>query len=66
MRVDDDRAIVKKNKKKGLAGVDNTSRRTWDKKEFAEKAAEREKVPAPIPPQAACCVPLRLVHPAGT
>lgn len=24
------------------AGVDNTSRRTWNKEDFAEKAAERE------------------------
>lgn len=28
--------------KKGVAGVDNTSRRTWDKEEFAAKAALRE------------------------
>lgn len=28
--------------KKGVAGVDNTSRRTWDKDEFAAKAAARE------------------------
>jgi hypothetical protein len=27
---------------KRAAGVDNTARRTWDKEEFAEKAAERE------------------------
>lgn len=32
-----DKAIVAK------AGVDNTARRTWDKDEFAAKAAEREK-----------------------
>jgi hypothetical protein len=29
--------------KKRAAGVDNTARRTWDKEEYAEKAAEREK-----------------------
>ena len=34
-----DQAIVKK----AAAGVDNTFRRTWDKEEFAEKAAKREK-----------------------
>ena len=28
---------------KRAAGVDNTARRTWDKEEFAEKAAKREK-----------------------
>lgn len=32
-----DKAIVAK------AGVDNTARRTWDKDEFADKAAAREK-----------------------
>jgi hypothetical protein len=32
-----DKAIVAK------AGVDNTSRRTWDKEEFAAKAAAQEK-----------------------
>ncbi len=29
--------------KKGKSGVDNTFRRTWDKEDFAEKAAKREK-----------------------
>lgn len=29
--------------KSGAAGVDNTSRKTWDKAEFADKAKEREK-----------------------
>ncbi len=29
--------------KKGKSGVDNTFRRTWDKDDFAEKAAKREK-----------------------
>ena len=29
--------------KKGKAGVDNTFRRTWDKEDFAERAAKREK-----------------------
>lgn len=28
--------------KKKAAGVDNTARRTWDREEFAEKAAKRE------------------------
>jgi U4/U6.U5 tri-snRNP component SNU23 len=28
--------------RKKAAGVDNTARRTWDKEEFAEKAAKRE------------------------
>lgn len=28
---------------KGAAGVDNTSRKTWDKAEYADKAKEREK-----------------------
>jgi hypothetical protein len=32
-----DKAIVAK------AGVDNTARRTWDKEEFAAKAAAQEK-----------------------
>ena len=34
-----DKAIVAKAK----SGVDNTFRRTWDKEEFEEKAAAREK-----------------------
>ena len=29
--------------KKGKSGVDNTFRRTWDKEEFAQRAAKREK-----------------------
>lgn len=29
--------------KKGKAGVDNTFRRTWDKEDFAQRAAKREK-----------------------
>ena len=29
--------------KKGKSGVDNTFRRTWDKNDFAERAAKREK-----------------------
>lgn len=29
--------------KKGKSGVDNTFRRTWDKEDFAEKAAKRER-----------------------
>lgn len=29
-------------KKKKAAGVDNTARRTWDREEFADKAAKRE------------------------
>ena len=28
--------------KKAIAGVDNTQRRTWDKDEYAAKAADRE------------------------
>ncbi|KAF8072730.1 Zmat2 [Scenedesmus sp. PABB004] len=30
-------------KRGGKSGVDNTARRTWDREEFVEKAAEREK-----------------------
>ena len=50
---DDDGAIVKKENrrerrakegKKAKAGVDNTFRRTWDKDEYEDKAASREKV----------------------
>lgn len=29
--------------KKGKSGVDNTFRRTWDKDDFTDKAAKREK-----------------------
>ena len=29
--------------KKGKSGVDNTFRRTWDKSDYAERAAKREK-----------------------
>ncbi len=29
--------------KKAVAGVDNTFRRTWDTKEYEEKAKQREK-----------------------
>ena len=29
--------------KKGKAGVDNTFRRTWDKEDFAQRAAKREQ-----------------------
>ena len=29
--------------KKGVAGVDNTFRRTWDASEFEDKAKQREK-----------------------
>jgi hypothetical protein len=29
--------------KKPAAGVDNTARRVWDKDEYRQKAAEREK-----------------------
>ena len=36
--------------KKGKAGVDNTFRRTWDKQEFAERAAKREKEVSLIAP----------------
>jgi hypothetical protein len=35
--------------KKGVAGVDNTSRRTWDKDEFEAKAALREAQVKPDP-----------------
>ena len=50
---DDDGAIVKKENrrerrakegKKAKSGVDNTFRRTWDKDEYEDKAASREKV----------------------
>ena len=53
----DDKALVKKeggNRKERRAkegkskAVDNTFRRTWDKDEFAAKAAEREKVRFPV------------------
>lgn len=53
---EDGKALVKHKDKDGkkegnrrdrrkAAAVDNTFRRTWDKDEFEDKAAEREKVP---------------------
>ena len=34
--------------KKGVAGVDNTFRKTWDKDEYEDKAKEREKLVSKI------------------
>lgn len=51
---------------KGAAGVDNTSRKTWDKAEFADKASERDKK---VRAELGGRVPLRpsslTLHPAG-
>ena len=71
---EDGKALVKHKDKDGkkdgnrrdrrkAAAVDNTFRRTWDKDEFEDKAAEREKVPLCL----SCVVPLvsKLTLPSG-